>query len=354
MAFMYKGRIIRRLITHNGSFHSDDVFSTALLLGIDSTFGPEQDYPMIGRGAFMKEYHDNDRSIDEDQVYLYYSGPNSWIAVERVSSEQAKRILEDSSPAHQDFIMYDVGDTEFDHHKAPRETRPNGVPYCGFGKLWREFGPMLKQWGITQDALDRFDRDFVQAICLNDNEGIPNVLSLTVKYANNIDTHDNYNQMGSFTDMVDVAQTILEKWINNMVDEKNSFKLILRKEEGTIVYPETNQRFKIYDHEINPHHASKCLPDVDAVVYPHSRGGYAIESLSDTEIGKHIHNRWLAPEQYRGKNDPEDPIMKEIGMKFCHATGFITSFFNKGDAIQFLIDLAPNGAKYVPNDRKEG
>ena len=37
-------------------------------------------------------------------------------------------------------IVSDVGNGKYDHHHVDKIRRENGIPYCGFGLLWRDFG----------------------------------------------------------------------------------------------------------------------------------------------------------------------------------------------------------------------
>ena len=85
-------KIPAQAFTHGGKFHADDVFSAALL----QIVRPDV---RIQRGF----------EVPED-----FEG-----------------------------LVFDIGDGMFDHHAEPRETRPNGVPYAAFGKLWRGLGPGL-------------------------------------------------------------------------------------------------------------------------------------------------------------------------------------------------------------------
>lgn len=332
MSIFYRDETIHRLITHNGTFHSDDVFSTALLLQMNVRdkyrgFDTVEEY--------VKYYYGSNGMVKPEQVILL---PNYNIGIERVSSEQAAAIIKDAeeNPEHKDFIMYDVGNGKFDHHKAPREKRENGVPYSAFGKLWRAFGGYMQITGVVEQfQIEAFDRDFVQPICLNDNEGIPNVLSLTIKYMN-VKPTDDAIQRGAFISALNYATTTLNIWIRNMGNEaKAGRQSIIDKFSEVIENPDGNPIMLVYDHDPNPYYTSKFYPDVKAVIYPHSRGGWAIESLSDTEIGKSINNRWRAPKEFWGKTDPNDELLMMVGAKFCHATGFIMSFIEKEDALVF-------------------
>lgn len=334
MSIEINGRKVRRFITHNGSFHSDDVFATALLLGWDRQDEPADRFDCVEE--YVDYYYGESGIVKPEQVVLVDSCN---LSIERVSSEQAAAILADENPDHQDFIMYDVGNTAYDHHKAPRETRENGVPYCAFGKLWRDLKELIgKELKLMPEQLEAFDKDFVQPICLNDNQGIPNVVSLTIKYMNGPDTHDEVDQIERFAGAVDLAQAMLTIWFNNLQEEaRAAVEDIIGKESGEVVNSLGQVIMLIYDHEVNPHYVSKFNKEACAVIYPHSRGGWAIESLSDTEIGKSIHNRWTAPKWYWGLNDPNCTDLQAVGAKFCHATGFIMSFWEKEDALNFAL-----------------
>lgn len=339
MAFEINGKMVSRLITHNGSFHSDDVFATALLLGMNST---DTGTGFENIAEYMEHYYGSaDGGIVKPEQVILVGGCD--LSIERVSSEQADAILADAAqnPEHDNFIMYDVGNGTYDHHRAPRETRENGIPYCAFGKLWRDLGgEIVRMIEGNPIQVEDFDRTFVQPICLNDNQGIPNILSLTIKYLNTTNTYDDEEQLGAFAEAVDYAQATLLTWFNNMRSEAAAgIHDIIDRFSGVIEDGIGNQFMLIYDHEVNPHYASKFYPNVKAVIYPHSRGGWAIESLSDTEIGKSIINRWRAPKSFWGKTDPNDEQLTAIGAKFCHATGFIMSFIEKEDALDFAREV---------------
>ena len=122
-------KIPARGFTHAGKFHADDVFATALL----QILRPDI---KVSRGFVV--------------------------------------------PDDFDGIVYDIGDGMFDHHREPRETRPNGVPYAAFGLLWRMLGPGLV--GERQARL--IDENFIQPLDLNDNTGEQNSLCDAIGFFN--------------------------------------------------------------------------------------------------------------------------------------------------------------------------
>lgn len=82
-------KAFKRVGTHNGKFHADEVMATAIL----------------------KEIFDIEvvRSRDPD-------------------------VLKDLE------IIYDIGEGEFDHHQMDKRYRDDGIPYAACGLIWERFG----------------------------------------------------------------------------------------------------------------------------------------------------------------------------------------------------------------------
>lgn len=80
---------IKKVATHDGRFHADEVMATAIL----------------------KEIFD--------------------IELTRTRNPE---LLE------QQDLIFDVGNGEFDHHQLEKEYRDNGIPYAAAGLIWRKFG----------------------------------------------------------------------------------------------------------------------------------------------------------------------------------------------------------------------
>src|SRR5690554_5270603 len=87
-----KVNIPNKAFTHSGKFHSDDVFSAALLTYLNPNIDIIRDY-----------------DIPED-----FEG-----------------------------IVFDIGGGKFDHHQEGALVRDNGIPYAAFGLLWKEFGTLI-------------------------------------------------------------------------------------------------------------------------------------------------------------------------------------------------------------------
>ncbi len=112
------------LITHNGTFHADDIFATAalsILLNDKVKIVRTRDVDMIARGDFVYD----------------------------VGGE------------------YDAQRNRFDHHQVGGAgKRENGIPYAAFGLVWKTYGEQI--CGSKEVAL-KIDEDLVQAIDAHDN-----------------------------------------------------------------------------------------------------------------------------------------------------------------------------------------
>lgn len=127
------GREVRRLITHDGRFHADEVLATAVL----SALFPEAE-------------------------------------VVRTRDPELTR-----SEAPSDLI-YDVGGVydpvlgRFDHHQPDAPNRPNGDPLSAFGLVWARYGAeyLDRSWvdpELIPAVLEAVDRSLVWGVDLLDN-----------------------------------------------------------------------------------------------------------------------------------------------------------------------------------------
>lgn len=115
-------------ITHNGTFHADDVLSTCLLMLLNPDF---------------KYNRQND--IPEQ-----YNG-----------------------------IVYDVGGGKYDHHGEIKK-RENGKTYAAFGLLWNDYGTVF----MDKNNADLFDDVFVSEIDKCDTSANTNLLTSSIEYFN--------------------------------------------------------------------------------------------------------------------------------------------------------------------------
>lgn len=209
---MYNGM---NACTHDGVFHADDVFSTALL----RILNPE----ITITRAFKVEYNF-------------------------------------------DGIVFDIGGGEFDHHFEGAPVRPNGVPYSSFGLLWERFGRSLFQ---TEISFQKVDEQLVQPIDLSDCTGEKNPLSLLISSFNtNWDSSEDKNE--AFKRAVKVAQEMLSEFIE-------SVKATERAKETLAQYEASSEDGIIVLEKFVPWGELTAKEEPKFVIFPSLRGGWNIQ-----------------------------------------------------------------------------
>lgn len=238
-------------------------------------------------------------------------------------------------------IAVDIGAafdiTEYDHHQVDKAYRPiedgtyvdkNGnlsaIPYCGFGRLWQDFGYILCPY---KGAWKKVDRDLVLAIDKADNGIEGNLLSAAIHrfnptwdaYTGNT-AADNVVENEAFWKAERFAEAVLRQFVENANSEHEAEKLVL--ESKTIAYGKIlvlDQFLPWEDTVINK------MPDVLFVVYPHKRGGYAVQTVPNAPGS--FTGRKLFPERWLGNPDAS------LGMTFCHPNNFLAAVDTQENAI---------------------
>src|SRR5699024_9057015 len=237
-----------------------------------------------------------------------------------------------------DGIVYDIGDGMFDHHREPRQTRANGVPYAAFGLLWRVLGPGLV--GERQARL--IDENFVQPLDLNDNTGEPNSLCDALRFFN--PTWDSADSADSrFFEAVAVAKQILTRQIEaasavNRADE-NVRAAYAASRDGIVVLP-------CY----LPWKNGLYKTDALFVVYPSQRGGWSAQCVTDHRTKK---PKLPFPASWAGQ--PQEVIEARSGLagiSFCHASRFLITAADKQTAVaacRLVLKYNGNNGRSCPD-----
>lgn len=271
----------KRVGTHNGRFHADEVMSTSIL----------------------KELFD--------------------IEVVRTRNLEVLKGLD---------IVYDVGDGEFDHHQLEKEYRENGIPYAACGLIWRHFGrdvvkamePTLEQTEV-EDVFNHMDEMLISGIDASDNgvktgsTYIPtmNISSIVAEY--NPPWDSGKSEDDAFHDAVSFASSVFENMLKMRISVIRAKSIITdafnnRKRPEVLIleqsYPWTQALYEIDEKN-----------EVLFVIYPRE-DQYLIQTVrkNDGTYG----DRKRLPESWAGKRDEE--LNKEIGIKdavFCHSARFI-------------------------------
>ncbi len=203
--------------THSGTFHADDVFSTALLEILNPDFKVE-------RGSKVPENYDG--------------------------------------------IVYDIGNGEFDHHRDDKK-RDNGVPYASFGLLWKKFGSEI----LDPEDVETFDRKFVQEIDQADNTGKGNLLTESIKNMNP-SWNDEQTYDEAFDHAVRFAREVLGSEFRQMNARREARSFVraeVEKAEGRILELSRTA----------PWQEIVAETDLLYVIFPSARGGYMIQAVPD-------------------------------------------------------------------------
>jgi uncharacterized UPF0160 family protein len=112
------------LVTHSGTFHADDIFSTATL-------------SILLKGK-IKLIRTRDTALFQSADFVYDVGG-----------------------------IYDPTINRFDHHQpGGAGARENGIQYAAFGLVWKHYGEQICG---SKEVAERIDQRLVQAVDANDN-----------------------------------------------------------------------------------------------------------------------------------------------------------------------------------------
>lgn len=272
-------------ITHSGTMHADDVFATAFL-----------------------------------ELYL------GDIKLFRTSSVNFDEI--DSAA-----LVYDVGRREFDHHQVDALKRENGITYCSFGLLWKEFGKdFLEKRNIEflEEVFAGVDKDLIEGIDADDNGIFPIIeadykvktISSVIKLFNP-SFNSGQVETEQFLKAVNVAKMILEEeilYISGKVDAEFRVKKLLRSVNADCKYLILDEFLPYEETILKTEEASGIL----FVAYPSSRGGYAVKTVSKSLEDRTA--RMNFPEEWAGLEGEKLEAVSGIeGLNFCHSGRFIVN-----------------------------
>ncbi len=118
----------KKVVTHSGSFHSDDIFACATL------------HLFFEKNKIKcKLFRTRDEGVIKKADYVFDVGG-----------------------------IYDEKIDRFDHHQPEGAgKRENGIPYASFGLVWKKYGPLLCK--NNNDVVNDIDRRLAQPIDAIDN-----------------------------------------------------------------------------------------------------------------------------------------------------------------------------------------
>ena len=284
------------LITHNGTFHADEVLATAILCKVVKN-------PVVCRIPKVPENLDNE------------------------------------------VIVYDIGLGEFDHHqKNGNGVRENGIPYASCGLIWKKFGnEILRKYTDKADFVQfLIDRDFIQGIDAIDSGEVPkaksyvNIFSFSQCISTFNPTWDSDESADkAFVKAVKFADIVLENILKNTVSKAKATGIIeeaIENSEDHILVLDKYVSWK----SVIPFSENEKAKDIWFVVYPSNRGeGYNWQCVPDKKSSSG--QRKSVPFRWRGLTAEE--LRRVTGIKtatFCHYAGFIGGAETLEDTIEFV------------------
>lgn len=235
--------------------------------------------------------------------------------------------------------VYDPAMLNFDHHQNDDKLRwEDGLPYSSCGLVWKWLRENKKLNGkMDKDTMNIIENDLIRRVDKHDN-GLEKMSELILLIMYNRKPDDPAAQDRQFKMASRAAKDYFVNYFTyvrgNMKAEKAIAKAIKNSEKyKNIVVCASN----IKDAAKRVAH----LPDKKMVIYPHSKGAWAIETVPLT-VNDDYSKRVPAPQEWLGLSGED--LEKASGIKglfFCHKGAFITMFRGElEDAVkvaQFMI-----------------
>ncbi len=290
------------IVTHGGSFHSDDIFACAVL--------------SLYLGGNIKIVRTRDSEIIETADFVVDVGG-----------------------------VYDPLNNRFDHHqKGGAGIRENAIPYAAFGLVWKTYGEELCG---SKEIADKIDRKLVQPTDAGDNgisisKPIFEDLYPYELYAffslfiptwkeNDLDTDS------QFLKVVDYAKEIIQREIKKAKDQAESIKLVKDIYQNT-----EDKRIVIVDLPLPAADIQVALAEYEDPLYvvfmDRDEKRWRVGCVRKNKVG--FENRKDLPASWAGLKDRD--LQEATGVSdaiFCHNKLFLAGAISKGGAIE-LANLA--------------
>lgn len=283
-----------KYITHSGTMHTDEVFATAFL------------------DLYKKD-----------------------VSIIRLPQIEKEKITDD-------ILVFDIGRGKYDHHQENAETRENGIKYCSFGLLFKDFGKdYLKEQKIENidEVFITLDKELVEGIDAVDNGVFPEINALfkiktldDIIKAFNPSFGSNQDENEQFIKAVELAKIIFQEILNNIVGKVKAKKIILEKlKQTTKDYLELEEYIPYEETVLKTEEGNHIL----FALYPSNRGGWGIKTIKKSLEDKT--DRLPFPESWAGLENKE--LEEKVGIKdvsFCHTGRFLMTCKTKEAAYKVL------------------
>ena len=283
-----------KLITHNGSFHADDVFACALLSLI-----------LEQENKNFEIIRTRDEEIIKTGDYVFDVGG-----------------------------VYDVENNRFDHHqKGGAGRRGNGIEYSSIGLVWQKFGAKLCD---SQKVADIVDQKLIAPIDAGDNGidlferkmDVAPYLLQQIFFAIQPTWREEINEDKAFIQSVDIAKIILSREIIQAQDA------VLAEETIISVYKNTeDKRIIVFNRHYPFEYILPNFPEPFFAIYQRKvDNSWGIRTIAKA-CGS-FDNRKDFPKNWGGLRDEElQKVTGVVDAIFCHRGLFLMVAKSKEGAI---------------------
>lgn len=303
-------KVFKKVVTHSTIFHSDDIFGVAM-------------WKLINPNIEVIRTLDPSPWKDDPEAIVFDIGAEFGMLAYDHHQKEGKQLRPVSDGVWKVKVMKNGQEIE----------EEQAIPYCGFGLLWRDFGYLLCD---EKEAWKRVDQTFVLPIDKADNGVSHNMLSSTFSTFNpNWDSEEDENEC--FNKAVETAMVILK----SVIDSANA---AVRAYDYILSCFDQNSQILILDKWV-PYESfiikEPRTKDICFVVYPHKRGGYAVQTVKKV-LGAYT-NRMDFPTEWLGHPDPER------GIHFAHTSNFLICCDTKEQAIAVAEEALEAGMNAYSN-----
>jgi len=285
-----------KLVTHDGNFHTDDIFTTAALSILFEK-----------RGDHFEVVRTRDPKIIASADYVYDVGG-----------------------------VYNEVNNRFDHHQTGGAgERSDGIPYSSFGLVWKKFGEEIAG-GV--DAKERIEERLVEPIDSMDNgkelvdtkyDIYPYTIQHFFESAMLPTWREDINDLDkNFFSSVEIAKKILTREIIHTQDKLSAKTKVLEYYQNT-----KDKRLIVLNESLPFGEFLSALPEPLFVVSKRKAdGSWSVVALR--QEGKNFENKKDLPKAWAGLMDQE--LQKVTGVTdaiFCHRGLFLAVAKSKEGAV---------------------
>lgn len=289
-----------KLVTHNGTFHADDLFAAATLTIL-----------LENKGKKFEIIRNRDADVVQGGDFVFDVGG-----------------------------IYDPAQNRFDHHqKGGAGTRQNGIEYASFGLVWKTYGALICG---SEEVAYYIDNKIVSPIDAIDNgiqivtaifdEVIPYNASETFSIFMPTWEEDESKLDDVFREEVQRAARVLRRTIEVVNSDLKGRKMIIEayensKDKRVVELPNSFPRYLYQDT------LARFPEPLYAVYFSKNSRDWGVEAIQ-TAPGTFLSRKPFPPE-WRGimNHDPRLPEITGVpDIIFCHRSGYLLHVKSKEGA----------------------